>query len=69
MNRIKRKATGENNENNSNLGGKRARGAGAGASEAKGAARGGKGWRGGANGGKKPSEKSIISEYYKPMKK
>jgi hypothetical protein len=56
MNRIKRKATGGNNdENNGNLVGRGGRGARGGAS-------GGRGSRDGANGGKRPSERSPISE-------
>ena len=62
MNRIKRKATGVNNENNSNLVGRGGRGA-------RGSARGGEGSRGGANAGKRPSERSTISEDDEPMKK
>ncbi len=80
MNRIKRKATVGNNENNSNLVGRGGRAARGGASDAiaaarggrgaaRGGARGGNGSRGGANASKRPSERSTISDDDKPMKK
>jgi hypothetical protein len=73
MNRIKRKATGGNNdENNGNLvgrGGRGARGAAGGGRGARGGASGGRGSRDGANSGKRPSERSPISEDDLSMKK
>jgi hypothetical protein len=80
MNRIKRKATGGNNdENNGNLvgrgsrGGRGAAGGGRGAAGggrgARGGASGGRGSRDGANSGKRPSERSPISEDDLSMKK